>query len=737
MAFSRRNFVKLFPGLAAWQVLPESVGRLGRVLAAPTVPHSGVRAASSAAAAGKKGQTYSQLGYKIYILDFQNSDLDPDTLKNADAEKLGEAMAEMGIDSALVYANNVFGLTFFNSQYAPKLKNAPDDFLGQWLEACRKHKIKTVMYHAVYWQEWLAVQHPEWALQDASGKPVRFTVGTPENPEAVVTYLCLNSPFREYYMKQVKEIADRYTFDSWFVDEYFFVKYMVCYNPHCVAKWRARTGLDLPNPVPDELYPRYLDFMADTYNSFQREIIEVLHASGHQNVVVTHNFGLDYRADDYLVMETNPQGSDYYQTSVRTKLYRAYAEGRELQMIPHRGNAYIDFTNAPAARLTWQSAVITSHNAATMWADLGNVDGPIDPIAIRSVKKANQTIDRLIPKVRGTVPYAEIAVLASSRDLILTDDRDYPDFYGANKLLTDLHWPYDVVCEPQLKKADLGTYRLLVVPSSDYLAVEDAQTILRYLEGGSNLLISNRCGIFDRDGKPHPTPNLGLVKSQEGNEPRAYVKTMFPIDDERLKATNIGTVEPDAGFKVLGTYIPPTVYQQAGQPFSDSPFPGRPTDRPVIVTGRKGKGNFVYVGYRFFEEYVKQDLPVFWQALRAMVGPFYRPSVWVEAPRVVEAIYNQLGSELRVSLISCITGRPSGEGGFHQTGWRGFNNIVEVIPIYNVRVVVRGKTVRRATNLAGRELPLTTARGRTVVTVPRLDQYDVITLEWGRIGPAS
>jgi hypothetical protein len=736
MTFSRRNFVKLVPGLAAWKALPRLLLGSDGTLSAGAVPLPG-SPGPSASPTPKKGQTYSQLGYKIYILDFQNSNLDPDTLKNADAEKFGDAMVEMGIETALVYANNVFGLTFFNSQYAPKHRNVSDDFVGEWLAACRKRKIKTVMYHAVYWQEWLAVQHPEWTLQDANGNPVKFTVGTAQQPEAVVTYLCLNSPFREYYMKQVKEIADRYTFDSWFVDEYFFVKYMVCYNPQCVAKWRARTGLDLPHPVPDELYPQYLDFMADTYHSFQKEIIEVLHASGHKNVVVTHNFGLDYRADDYLVMETNPQGSDYYQTSVRTKLYRAYAQGRELQMIPHRGNAYIDFTNAPVERLTWQSAVITSHNAATMWADIGNVDGPIDPIAIRSVKKANQTIDRLIPKVRGTVPYAEVAVMGSERDFILTDNRDYLDFFGANKLLIDMHWPYDVVTEHQLNRTGLAPYRLLILPSLDYLAVENTQEILQYVENGGNLLFCGRGGIYDRNGKPHPLPNLGLVKIVEGHEPRAYVKTLFPIDDERLKSSNIATVEPDPALKVLGTYIEPSVYKKEGHPFLDSPFPGKHTDRPVIVAGRKGKGQWVYVGYRFFEEYIKQDLPVFWQTLRHMVGGFYQPQVWVEGPRVVEAIYNQFGSELRVSLINGITGRPAGEGSHNLAGWRGFNNIVEIIPIYNVRVVVRGKQIRRATNLAGRELPLTAAKGRAVVTLPRLDQYDVITLEWGRIGSAS
>jgi hypothetical protein len=138
----------------------------------------------------------------------------------------------------------------------------------------------------------------------------------------------------------------------------------------------------------------------------------------------------------------------------------------------------------------------------------------------------------------------------------------------------------------------------------------------------------------------------------------------------------------------------------------------------------------VYVGYRFFEEYIKQDLPVFWQALRHMVGNFYQPQVWVDSPRVVEAIYNQIGSELRVSLINGITGRPSGEVSY-LAGWRGFTNIVEVIPIHDVKIVVRGKRILRATDLAGRMLSVTSAKGRTVISVPRLMQYDVISLARG------
>jgi hypothetical protein len=86
---------------------------------------------------------------------------------------------------------------------------------------------------------------------------------------------------------------------------------------------------------------------------------------------------------------------------------------------------------------------------------------------------------------------------------------------------------------------------------------------------------------------------------------------------------------------------------------------------------------------------------------------------------VVEAIYNRLGNDLRVSLVNGVTARPS----------ESFLNIVEVIPITGAKLVVRDRRVRLATDLDGRELPVRVEEGRSVVTVPRLDQYDLITLE--------
>ena len=704
--FTRRNFLRLFPAVTAASLSPAEL--------------RGLQASTSK----RLGQTYSQLGYKIYILDFQFSDIDPNTLKLADPEKYAESMKEMGVETLLVYANNVYGLTFFKSQYTQKLKNISDDFLGDYIEACRKRNIKTVLYHSVYWQEQLALEHPEWRLLDAKGNAIRFGG---QGVEGGVTFLCMNSPFRDLYMKQVKEIADRYVFDSWFVDEYFFHQSLVCYNPYCLEKWKARTGEDLPKPLSQKHFPQYLDFMVETYQSFYRQIKDQLRTSG-RNVPTTHNFGLDYSNDDYVIMESNPSGFDFYQLSARTKFYRSQARGRELQMIPHRGNAYTDGTNAPLPHLTWQTAVAISHNAAVMWADQANVDGTLDVIGINTVKETFRVADRLIPKVRGTVPYAEIAILASERDFQLNYE-DYLDYYGAHKLLTDLHWPFDVVAAEQLGLSDLEKYQLVIVPSLQYISEERSQNILRYLQNGGHLLFCGQSTQYDVNGRPHASLNSGLVKVRETSEPRAYIKTVFPIDDSRLKAAHILTIEPESDHKVLGTLIRPTVHESASSPFKDAPYPGQVTEQPVIVSASRGKGRFVCIGYRFFREYLNQNLPVFFQVLRGVLEDIYHPSIWVDAPLVVEALFNQLGNELRISLINGITSRPSGGHLFAERGQRGHINIVEVIPITDITIHLPRKSARQATNLAGKRLSIVQHPDNWVIRVPRIEQYEVITIE--------
>jgi hypothetical protein len=678
------------------------------------------------AAVPSKQRRDSGLGYKLFILDFQFSDLDPDTLKYADPDRYADAMAEMGVESLLVYSNNVYGFTFFDSAYGPKLKNLPDDFLDRYIAACHRRNIKTVLYHSVFWQEHVYLRHPDWALIGADGKPVRF-VG--QGVEGGVTYLCINSPFRQVVLDEVGEIARRFPFDAWFVDEFFYHPAITCYNPFCLAKWKSRRGTELSRPVNREDFPDYLDFMVETYSSLYGEIKATLKAAG-RDVPTTHNLGLDYTHDDFIVEESNPKGFDFYQLSVRTKLFRAYANGRQLQMIPHRGNEYTDYTGAPQPELNWQAATILAHNAAVMWADQANVDGTLDSQLIAGVREANRVADALIPKVRGTVPYAEVLLLASERDFYLSHSRDFEEFYGANKLLSDLHWPFDVLEVRHLAEPRLSECRLLIIGQVQHLSSEQAGIILRYLEAGGNVLITGATGVRDERGRLHARPCLGLLDIRQTGYERAYLKPAFPISDARIKITAPFTVTPPDGARVLATLIRPAIYRSETSPFSDAPYPGQVTPEAVMVAGTRGRGRFIYAGWEFFRSYVDQNLPVFGEALRGMLDGHYEPRVLVEAPTVVEAVYNRIGSELRITLVNGMTSRPAGGAMWGDANRRGYVNITETIPVHDIRIRIRDRTARAASSLNGTQLRIFgPGRNGSIIEVPRLEQYDLISVD--------
>ena len=709
MMFSRRRFLAALPGLSVCRLAP------ARTSAARTHGHS--------------SDPRSEIGYKTICWDLQFLDTDPITLKYADAEKYAEAVAEAGANSHLVYAVTNTGLALFNSQFLPKFRNLPDNFLGDYLRACRRRGIKTELYYSLGAQKTLDTNHPDWLILDAKSKPVEDT----DDPAADdfigrINYPCFNSPFREFCLKQVKELADRYSFDYWDVDILiWFGRRFVCYNPYCLEKWRARTGRVLPRPLPQELYPEYLDFVADTHRSIYKAIKDQLKACG-RDVPTTHNSGLDYSLDDFVMAESNPGGADFYNMSSTCKVYRAHARGRKVQINPHRANKYVDYVNAPIPALTWQTAVAVSHNAGLMWCDAANVDGSIDPMAVQSIKEAFRVADRLIPKVRGTVPYAEVAILFSERDHLLiegTKSADAEDFRGAYKLLTDLHWPFDVVADEHVSLGELSRYQLLIVPSLQYLASEQREILLGYLRNGGHLFFCGHCAVLDRDGHPHRDPQFGLVRIHDTYQRRGYVKTSFPISDDRLKTASVVTVEAEANLAVLGRLAGMSSRRRGDSADYLPSFPLDEADLPVIVAGRKGQGRFVYAGYAFFQEYLKQGLPVIGQAFEQLVADLYQPSVRVEGPTVVESIYNRIGSNLLVSLVNGVTSRPC-------TG--SYINIVEVLPISGIKILVGKNKVNRATDLLGRELVVTTEMGRTVVTVPQLEQYDLISLQLGGDG---
>ncbi|NWG14124.1 MAG: hypothetical protein HXY20_11380 [Acidobacteria bacterium] len=107
----------------------------------------------------------------------------------------------------------------------------------------------------------------------------------------------------------------------------------------------------------------------------------------------------------------------------------------------------------------------------------------------------------------------------------------------------------------------------------------------------------------------------------------------------------------------------------------------------------------------------------------------YEPQVWVDAPDRVGAVCSRRGNEIRVVLIhgihsKVIAGDPWGA----EAARRGRSTPSSVVPVRDLTVKVRGLRDARASDLKGMRLKTSHSGAVTAISVPAVDQYELVRI---------
>jgi hypothetical protein len=683
---------------------------------------------SDVASVQVEGKTYSELGYKRMILDYHYSEFNPDTLKNSNAGAIVEAMKDLGVNSMLLYAKDHWGNCYFATQKFHRHRAVPTDLFGDVLAGLKRNDIKVIAYYSVAWDEYAGRLHPEWLARDQNGHPYQLEYYRVIPFYARWSTLCLNSPYRDYSLGELEEIVSQYDFQALFLD--IFGLFPLCYCPYCEALWKERYGESIPR---GELSPtqtaRYLDFVEDvTFGRFYRQVHEILKAQGKQ-IPTTHNAGLNYSLDGYVATEIDPYGADYYRPGLEIKLLRARAGGKETEVIGHRTNGIFDFTLKPTLMLRWEVAMGVAHNCAMMFVDQGFDDGSLDKVAYAALHEGFQVADQLSPHMSGTLPYSEILIVSSERSEMLNRGKSTPlrlegervDLHGAYKVFADLHLPFDIASEKQLLTLDLKNYPLIVFPYSAFLPVELGERLRQYVEQGGTLFFTYRTGQWDESGKAAATPLFGPLKvGEDWDDQVAFMKPTTPLGDTYLRVAEVAQFECLQDAETLTTLTHPALRSSEIEWVTHNVIPGKDTSSPTMIRGKLGKGVFIYCGFRLFKEHIIQGLGVYRNLVERALEGVYQPRIQVQAPRVVEAIYNRIGPEIRITLVNGITNKPAGKD--------HLIDIDELIPISGISVMVRDE-IAFVEDIKGRRLSFSSqSDGTRRIEIPRLEQFEVVTV---------
>jgi hypothetical protein len=88
--------------------------------------------------------------------------------------------------------------------------------------------------------------------------------------------------------------------------------------------------------------------------------------------------------------------------------------------------------------------------------------------------------------------------------------------YRIRQALSDNHILFDLLVEPHFGAGDLRGFKVVVVPSVQYMSREQMGVLIDYIADGGRLVIIGDCGIFDERGRSHEHSLRDMLGTQSG-----------------------------------------------------------------------------------------------------------------------------------------------------------------------------------------------------------------------------
>ncbi len=663
--------------------------------------------------------------------------------ENFDAEKYAECMATAGVDTAYVYASNCLGLCLFPSDvgYRHSITYKRDIF-GETVAALRRRGIGVVGYLNSWCTEG-ARMHPDWQIRQSnghvSGAASRF--GT----------CCLNSPYRDYFHALVYEMVSKYDIDGLWIDMIgFFTGDCVC--EHCRRKYREETGFEIPKTInwTDENYIRYVKFKYDTVADYTRGIAEAAHRAKPDITTSFQCAGWSASpsvalGNEYFSLMDYVSG-DFYAERNRTDVI--------CRLLPNlTQDSPFEYMISRAPDLSYHTAIkdkseilLQAYTAflcggSFLFIDAIDPDGSLNPDFYKLMAEVKKELSPFFKTINYDLKVMRDVAVYINFDSYTNRDSEGKEAFSEgnyhsipqrlerlNKALSRAHIDYDIITEKNV--GELDRYKLVIVPDLYRMKESECEALREFVRNGGCLYISGNSSSLSTDGKNKDKFMLSDVFGVEWQEfvdryPVYYAPTekgqplfehfnekypaMFPFSVPTLKKISDSA-------EVLATLTYPYTDARNFHRYSSalSNPPSEKTDIPALVRNRYGKGVCVYSS-----------------------APFEN-STAVCSYDILTAILKDLLNEVGGMVLECDESeylehalRHDAENKRYTLSLLNYQNVKKIVPMHNVEVSLNVDVdpVRVCSTL-GREVKCEKCNGKLLLTLSKLDIYDVIYIEY-------
>lgn len=610
---------------------------------------------------------YQQTLRKVHIL-YVSPEWAIDHGRRFDADRVVARLREAGVDTIQLYGKDHHGYAYYRSRLS---RPYPRDIFGELLEAAHRADMRFVGYFSVGLDAYALGMNPEWLAMDREGRPFH---------RRPFWRACLNSPYRDYALRQLEEMVSQYPVDGVWLDiiplaypipdVYYGAMFpLPCYCVSCARRFRERTGRDIPlEPTLEQLRESY-QFMMEGVSSFLSEAI-ALSKRYQPDAVCIYNLA-GHPADPCDAADvTSIEGHAplYLRQSLIARWGRMRPKPFEILTpggLPTALSGWDNWDEKPAEVMAIEAAIGAVHGGSTVFGIAPYPDGSIDDGQFEAVRRAFAPVREIEPYCVGATPVSDVAVallnrpdVAPERWLDVWEEAQF--VHGA---LLDRHLQYDVVSNLD----HLDRYQALVLPDTPVLSARQAAAVRAFVENGGHLLAIGGAGTVGEDGRPlddFALADLLGLRYQGRAESRYCFLRLRPgaLDAELLDVplmlnhapTRVVLAADDV--EVLGDLQPPqTPRTDATTILWGNPPPEPARAWPGLTRRAVGRGSAWYVAVPLHAP----GLGGVWG--RRLIGGLVSrlvpcPLLTTDAPPGVEVVVNRTAGRHAVHFVNLLAG---------------------------------------------------------------------------------
>lgn len=583
------------------------------------------------------------LTYRRSLLDMHIPDWDEKFLSEYEPEKLADEYVKSNVEAVLLYCKSHMGLSYWPTPVGGIHPAAKDrDLIGEMVEALKERNIRVAAYHSNVYDNWAAINHPEWRTQSPgtlAGEPNWTALG-----QRYGTLSVNNREYLEFEKTQISALLSSYEFDGLWVDMVFWPTIDV--SEPSQKKCQEELGISIPTHVdwnnPDwnrfhEARVRWLEEFWVEIRDEARRIqpgIPIAHnfaatIGGWANASTTHQSSLDTFT-----------GGDLYggrdQQLVISKMMHSISAVQPAEYMTSRTPDLRYHVQLRSKReLLIQALGAMANHHAFLFIDAIDPVGTVQSGVYERMGSVFKEIEKYEGNLGGT-PVQEVAIYFSDHSKMNWEENGTPitagpnpfiphhyNLFGASSALQEAHVPFGIITRSQLDK--LSDFKVLVLPEVLRMDETEVEAIRDFVTSGGRVYASGLTGLGHViDGRLDKNMMEDLVGATVADDYEAGVLFINPVDSDLVAAVapekyvswgltpsmNLAELAPVkkldvrrlklTGGRALGTLTLPYGYPHPGTlegggfaSIHSSP-PWIDTDEPAVVENKVGEGVVIY-----------------------------------------------------------------------------------------------------------------------------------------------